>query len=133
MIPIFLSPIFAYTLSLQSFKRYMSMTLGQQMTALRKKKGLSQADMGKAIGTSGDIIGRYERDEVKPSIEVAVRIADTLEVSLDYLVGKTSQELDKVTLKRIEEVSKLPDDVKAQIFQVMDALIRDYKAKQAYS
>lgn len=111
----------------------MSMTLGQQMTALRKKKGLSQSDIGKAVGTSGDIIGRYERDEVKPSIEVAVRIADTLEVSLDYLVGKTSQEFDKATLKRIEDVSKLPDDVKAQIFQVMDALIRDYKAKQAYS
>jgi transcriptional regulator with XRE-family HTH domain len=29
------------------------MTLGQQMTALRKKKGLSQADLGKAVGTSG--------------------------------------------------------------------------------
>jgi hypothetical protein len=51
-------------------------------------------------------------------------------VSLDYLVGKTSQEFDKATLKRIEDVSKLPDDVKAQIFQVMDALIRDYKANR---
>ncbi|WP_345766247.1 MULTISPECIES: helix-turn-helix transcriptional regulator [Chryseobacterium] len=34
--------------------------------------------MGKAFGTSGDIIGRYERDEVKPSIEVAIKIADVL-------------------------------------------------------
>jgi transcriptional regulator with XRE-family HTH domain len=109
------------------------MTLGQQMTALRKKKGLSQADLGKAVGTSGDIIGRYERDEVKPSIEVAVKIADTLEVSLDYLVGKTSLELDKNTLKRIEEVSKLPADARSQVFMVIDTLIRDFKAKQAYS
>ncbi|HRJ28236.1 MAG TPA: helix-turn-helix transcriptional regulator [Cyclobacteriaceae bacterium] len=111
----------------------MSMTLGHQMAALRKKKGLSQAELGKAVGTSGDIIGRYERDEVKPSIEVAMKIADTLEVSLDYLVGKTSLELDKTTLKRIEEVSKLPADAKTQVFMVIDALIRDYKAKQAYS
>ena len=109
------------------------MTLGQQITALRKKKGLSQSDLGKALGTSGDIIGRYERDEVKPSIEVAVKVADTLEVSLDFLVGKTSSEIDKSTLKRIEEVSKLPDDAKNQVFLVIDALIRDYKAKQAYS
>lgn len=109
------------------------MTLGQQITALRKKKGLSQSDLGKNLGTSGDIIGRYERDEVKPSIEVAMKIADILEVSLDFLVGKTSLEIDKNTLKRIEEVSKLPADAKNQVFMVIDALIRDYKAKQAYS
>ncbi|MGY4538175.1 transcriptional regulator with XRE-family HTH domain [Mucilaginibacter sp. UYNi724] len=34
------------------------MTLGQQITALRKKKGISQADLGKRVETSGDIIGR---------------------------------------------------------------------------
>jgi transcriptional regulator with XRE-family HTH domain len=40
------------------------MTFGEYIISLRKKKGISQADLGKAIGTSGDIIGRYERDEV---------------------------------------------------------------------
>jgi transcriptional regulator with XRE-family HTH domain len=35
----------------------------------------------------GAIIGRDERDEVKPSVEVAAAIAEALEVSLDYLVG----------------------------------------------
>lgn len=109
------------------------MTLGQQITALRKKKGLSHSDLCKNLGTSGDIIGRYERDEVKPSIEVAIKIADILEVSLDFLVGKTFLEIDKNTLKRIEEVSKLPADAKNQVFMVIEALIRDYKAKQAYS
>jgi transcriptional regulator with XRE-family HTH domain len=44
------------------------MTSGQQITVLRKKKGLSQADLGKLVETSGDIIGRYERGEVKPSM-----------------------------------------------------------------
>lgn len=109
------------------------MTLGEHIITLRKKKGLSQSDLGKAIGTSGDIIGRYERDEVKPSIEVAIKVADTLEVSLDYLVGKSSMELDKSTLKRIEEVAKLPSDARNQVYMVIDALIRDFKAKQAYS
>ena len=109
------------------------MTLGEHITTLRKKKGLSQAELGKTIGTSGDIIGRYERDEVKPSIEVAIKIADVLNVSLDYLVGKTALELDGDVLKRIEEVSALPNEAKKQVLMVMDALIRDFKAKQAYS
>lgn len=103
------------------------------MSALRKKKGLSQGELGKAVGTSGDIIGRYERDEVKPSIEVAVKLADALEVSLDFLVGKTEVELDRAVLKRIEELAKLPADAKNQVYMVMDALVRDFKAKQAYA
>lgn len=109
------------------------MTLGQNITTIRKKLKLSQSDLGKAVGTSGDIIGRYERDEVKPSIEVAIKIADALQVSLDYLVGKTSLEVDHNTLKRIEEIGNLSKSAKEQIYLVIDALIRDFKAKQAYS
>lgn len=108
------------------------MTLGQQITALRKKKGISQADLGKRVETSGDIIGRYERDEVKPSIEVVIRMANVLEVSLDYLVGKTDMELDNSTLNRIREVTALPDEDRKQVFLMVDALIRDFKAKKAY-
>ena len=50
------------------------MTLGQHIIALRKKNNFSQNELGKKAGTSGDLIGRYERDEVKPSIEVIIRI-----------------------------------------------------------
>lgn len=70
------------------------MTFGQRMIELRKAKKLSQGDLGKKVGTWGDIIGRYERDEVTPSVEVASKLADGLDVSLDYLSGKTDTELD---------------------------------------
>jgi transcriptional regulator with XRE-family HTH domain len=109
------------------------MTLGQHIASLRKAKSFSQSELGKRVGTSGDIIGRYERDEVKPSIEVIVRIADSLEVSIDYLVGKTDFELDKDTLKRIQDVSTLPVEEKKQVFMVIDALLRDFKTRQAYA
>lgn len=109
------------------------MTLGEHITLLRKQKSLSQADLGKAIGTSGDIIGRYERDEVKPSIEVVIKIADALAVSIDYLVGKTTLELDKTTLKRIQEIQRLPDQDKTHLFALMDAFLRDAKTKRAYA
>ena len=69
----------------------------------RKKKELSQAELGKKIGTSGDIIGRYERDIMSPSIEVIIKITDVLEVSIDYLVGSTNIKLDKATQKRLQD------------------------------
>ncbi|MFL5739128.1 MAG: hypothetical protein ACJ75B_02845 [Flavisolibacter sp.] len=42
-----------------------------------------------------------EPNEVKLSIEVAAKIADAIEISLDFLVGKSSVELDSKTLKRL--------------------------------
>ncbi len=105
------------------------MTLGQQITKLRKQKKLSQNDLGKKAGTSGDIIGRYERDEVKPSIEVAAKIADILEVSLDFLIGKVTVEVDNQLLKRVIEVQQMDDNDKEHILYTLDALIKNVKLK----
>lgn len=66
-----------------------------------------------------------------PSIEVIIKIADALEVSIDYLVGKTTVQLDKATLKRLQDIQKLSDDNRSQLFMVVDALIRDFKAKKS--
>jgi transcriptional regulator with XRE-family HTH domain len=108
------------------------MTFGERITSIRKRKGISQAELGKQVGTSGDIIGKYERNEVKPSIEVASNIADVLEISVDYLLGKTSMEIDKTTLKRLEDIAGLPTEKQSELFNVIDAYIRDFKTKQAY-
>jgi transcriptional regulator with XRE-family HTH domain len=109
------------------------MTFGEHITTLRKRKGISQSDLGKTVGTSGDIIGKYERDEVKPSIEVASKIADALEVGLDFLLGKITAELDKKTLARLQEIQKLPEEERKIIYKVLDSLLRDAKTKQAYA
>ena len=108
------------------------MILGEHIASLRRKKKLSQAELGKRAGTSGDLIGKYERNETKPSIEVVIKIADILEISIDYLVGKTKFEIDDEILKRIENIISLPTEKKELIFTVIDALIRDYKAGLAY-
>lgn len=94
---------------------------------MRKKKGLSQAELGKLVETSGDIIGRYERGEVKPSIEVVVRLADALGTSLDYLAGRTELELDRGTIKRLEDIERLPQTDKEHILYALDALIKAAK------
>lgn len=105
------------------------MTLGEHMAQLRKRKKLSQNDLGKRVGTSGDIIGRYERNEVKPSIEVAVKIADELGVSLDFLLGKTDVEVDRQLLKRVLEVQQMNEEDREHILYTLDALIKNVKLK----
>jgi transcriptional regulator with XRE-family HTH domain len=109
------------------------MTLGEHIVLIRKRKKLSQSALGKMANTSGDLIGRYERDEVKPSIDVIMRLSEALNVSIDYLVGKTDFEVDMPTSKRMAAISKLADDDKNYIFNLIDILLRDFSTKQAYS
>ena len=109
------------------------MTFGERLSLVRKRKKLSQAEVGKMISINGDAVGRYERNEVRPTIEMATKLAQALEVSLDYLVGNTDIELDKATLNRVQEINKLSTANKEHIYVTLDALIRDFKNKQAYA
>lgn len=106
------------------------MTFGQKMGLCRKEKKLSQAQLGKLSGINGDIIGKYERDEMKPSIETAKRLADALAVTLDYLVGYGELKvLDKKSVQRLEDIEKLPEADKQNILYTLDGLIRAAKLK----
>jgi transcriptional regulator with XRE-family HTH domain len=125
--------IFTKPLFLQSFSILIVMALGDNMMLLRKKKGFSQAELGKLIGTSGDVVGRYERGDISPSIEVVSKIADALEVSVDYLIGKTKMELDADTMRRLEDISNLSEDNKKFVLNMIDMALRDFKTKKAYA
>lgn len=110
------------------------MELGNIITQLRKELKMSREELGKIAGTSGAVIGRYERNEITPSVEIANKMALALDVSLDYLVGNTDAIVkDKRILERVENIATMPEEEQAQLFNVIDALIRDFKAKKAYS
>jgi len=103
------------------------MDFSTRLAQRRKEKGLSRDQLGKLVGTSGPIIGRYERAEMKPSIELAAKVAEVLEVSLDWLVGHTDLELNKKMVRRIEEVSKMPQKDQDHVFALLDAFIKQTK------
>ena len=109
------------------------MDFGQNMMLIRKQKKLSQAALGKLIGTSGDVIGRYERGDIKPSVDVVSKIADALEVSIDFLVGKTKMKLDKKILERIQDIENLNKESKDFVLRVLDMTLRDIKTQKAYA
>jgi Predicted transcription factor, homolog of eukaryotic MBF1 len=110
-----------------------SITFGGRLTEVRKEKKMSQDTLAKKIGVHGAVIGRYEREEVKPSIEVAAQVAEALEVSLDYLVGNTNLILDNTIMHRIQDIQQLDPENRGHLYALMDAFLRDYKTKQAYA
>jgi transcriptional regulator with XRE-family HTH domain len=107
------------------------MSFGSRLLQARKKKGISQEDLAGHLGTKGPAIGRYERDEMKPSIDAATKMATVLEVSLDWLVGNTDDELDAATLRRIQDINKLSQKDKELVFEFLDSFISNRKIKKA--
>ncbi len=75
----------------------------------------------------------YERDEVKPSIEMAAAIAEALEVSLDYLVGNSDLLLEKNVVNKILDIQKLNTEDKAHVFAMLDAFLQSQKAKKVFA
>ncbi len=74
-------------------------TFGKKLKSTREAKNLSQAELAKQIGSYHSIIGKYERDEVKPTIDVVKRLADVLETTAGYLLGESEdRELLKILL-----------------------------------
>lgn len=111
------------------------MTLGEKILRLRKDKKWSQKALAVMIGTSGPVLGRYERDEITPSVEVAKKLAEAFRVTLDYLVDETgtvAEVTDREMLNRITEIDHLDREDKSIILRVVDSLLRDAKAKKAY-
>lgn len=110
------------------------MNIGNKITELRKQKNLSQTDFARTVGVSREMIGRYERGEVMPSIEVAKKIADALEVSLDYLAGNSKKAtVDKKTMKLIHDIEDLEPSIKDKLIFLANAVIRDAKTGKAYA
>lgn len=111
------------------------MTLSEKILRLRKEKKWSQKKLASLIGTSGPVLGRYERGEITPSVEVAKKLAEAFGVTLDYLVdesGAVAGVTDREMLNRITEIDHLDREDRKTIIHVIDSLLRDAKAKKAY-
>lgn len=96
------------------------MTFGEKIILVRKQLKWSQDELAKKIGTSAPIIGRYEREEIKPFIEVASKLADALNVTLDYLLGKS----DNMTLyKKNCNVCRILNNSPKKIKKIFSTLL----------
>lgn len=106
------------------------MDFGKNIAAARKRKGMSQKELADKVGIIYVTIGRYERGEIKPSIDVAKKIADALDVSLDYLVGSTATLMDKALVQTVLDIQNLPEEKKKVVMTLLDAFLKQTKLEK---
>ncbi len=61
---------------------------GKRLRKTRMKRGFTQQAMADKLQISLNAYQKYEQSERSPSLECLVHIADILEISIDYLLGR---------------------------------------------
>jgi transcriptional regulator with XRE-family HTH domain len=111
-------------------------SFGKKLRDCREAKGLSQSELARLMNTNHSIVGKYERDEVKPTIDVVRKLAELLNTTVGFLLGESEDMYllkDPSMLKRLNDINQLPERDKEHILYTIDGLLRDAKTRQSYS
>jgi transcriptional regulator with XRE-family HTH domain len=60
----------------------------ERLRSAREKRGLNQGDLAKRAGLQASAISHFETGTRKPSFDNLRRLADALDVTTDYLLGR---------------------------------------------
>ena len=82
---------------------------GKRLKELRKANGYTIEQFADMVGISKSTLGYYENDKRMPDIEILARIADTLNVNADYLIGRTNTTAHKGKMNTVCEFTGLSD------------------------
>lgn len=110
------------------------MTIAERIRLIRQQKGLSQKELAEKALVNLKSLSRYELDSSIPPADVLKQIADALGVTSDMLLGDEETKItDKDLLRKMEVIQQLEPKDKNVVYTFLDMVIRDHKAKQAYT
>ena len=78
---------------------------GERIRELRLLNKMSQTELGKLCGVSTTAVYKWENEKSQPDVDTLIKIADRFSVTVDYLLGRNSQN------SQIEQ--EVPDDIAA--------------------
>ena len=64
---------------------------GERFKSLRLSRGINQVEMAKIFGVTKQSVSNWENENIMPSVDMLVKIADFFNVSTDFLLGLTDK------------------------------------------
>ncbi len=86
--------------------------LNDNIKSLRLARGINQVELAKVLGVTKQTISNWENNNIQPSIEMLVSLADYFGTSTDYLLGR-----NKINMVDLEG---LPSDVHQHLIQIIN-------------
>ena len=105
-------------------KNTCEQVFGKRLKELRKEHGYTIEQFADMVGISKSTLGYYENDKRMPDIEILARIANVLNVSADYLIGRTNTTVRKGKLKTVCDFTGLSDQAAEYLSELVEN--RDY-------
>lgn len=104
---------------------------GAHLATLRKTAGLTQAQLAEAVGIPQRSVSFYERQATSLPSHLLPKLAKTLDVSVEVLLGipveaeaKTKRGPKSQLERRFEKISKLPKSEQKFVIQALDRLLK---------
>ena len=91
----------------------MAYKLNENIKSLRISHGMSQVAFAKKLDVTRQCISNWENDNILPSIEMLIKIADMFGVTTDFLLGRSSVatiDVSKLTEEQRGHISVLIND-----------------------
>ena len=109
----------------------------EKLKLLREERNMNQVEFAKLLGTSKQVISRYERGDNTPKITTVAHYADVLGISLEYFVNDemdAENKADNTISLREKELTEgermmldlfrcIPDDKKEMAIEMIRAAL----------
>lgn len=106
------------------------MVLAKRLKELRSLKNLSQSDLANILSVDRSTYGKYETGDSSPDYEKLIKLADFFGVTVDYLIRKERNVMEKtIQIGNAEEFQKLIEKAIILSNQLKETLqqIEDFK------
>jgi transcriptional regulator with XRE-family HTH domain len=116
------------TVSMAPVKERTVKGFGKRLREIRRRRGLTQGELGAAVGVSNRVIAYYEQDDAQPPGPLLTELARVLKASTDELLGlqpvkdSTSPRTARL-IKRLRRVEELPPADQRAVLKLVDALV----------
>ena len=101
----------------------------ERLKQLRETKNLTQLRLAMELNVSQETISGYEIGKAVPPAEMLVKLADTLDTSVDYILGRTdikstlrASELTEQEAEILTILRKQPEDKRVFVFDLIKGL-----------
>ena len=95
-----------------------------RLAELRKKANISQASLAKKFKVTQHTVSRWETGDREPDNETLSKLADFFDVTIDYLLGRNTLEINAIDPLDAEESKMI-----AEIHSIYEQLSEEGKEK----
>jgi len=102
--------------------------LGSRIAALRKERGLTQAQLGEMIGVSQQQVVSFEKGRRKVPVSALPKLSETLGVPVEALIGVESRPGKRGPTpklqRQLEQLQKLPRSKQRFVTEMLDTVLQ---------